>query len=140
MTGVCLAVAAVVRAMLPAAEFTLEWTHSVEKVRWAEDYRVAGDVLIAASARVRGSGAGMEPPPDARLLDGVWHYRPATHELRELRIAVSPYATDYALCWNGGCAPVSELVGMRGQVGVVEISACPRDADALPAHAVAGRR
>ncbi len=138
MTGLCLAVAAVVRATLPATEFTLEWTHSVEKVQWAEDYRIVGDALVAASARVRGSGAGMDPPADARLVDGVWHYRPATHELPRLRVTVSPYAADYAVCWNGECAPMAELVGMRGQTGVVEMFACPRGAGA-PASTVAVR-
>jgi hypothetical protein len=107
-------------------------------VQWAEDYRIVGDALVAASARVRGSGAGMEPPADARLVDGVWHYRPATHELPRLRVTVSPYAADYAVCWNGECAPMAELVGMRGQTGVVEMFACPRGAGA-PASTVAVR-
>jgi hypothetical protein len=140
VTGLCLAVAAVIRATLPTSEFTLAWTHSVEKVQWAEDYRIAGDTLVAASARVRGSGAGMEPPADARLVDGVWHYRPATQELQQLRVTVSPYTADYVVCWNGECASVAELVGMRSETGVVELFACPRDADALPSSVAVGPR
>ena len=50
---------------IPAQRFTLRWQHTVEKIVWEEDYVVAGDWLYLSGARVQGSGAGMEPPPDA---------------------------------------------------------------------------
>jgi hypothetical protein len=137
MTGLCLAVAAVIRATLATGEFTLAWTHSVEKIRWEEDYRVQEGALVPVAARVRGSGAGMEPPPDAVLRNGVWHYRPDGPAHRRLRITLSPYADDYDLCWNRQCAKVAELVGAADPDGVVEIFPCPSatGADASPAFA-----
>lgn len=125
MTGLCLVVAGILRATLPAQEFTLAWTHSVEKLRWEEDYRVEGTLLLPVAARVRGSGAGMEPPAHAVWRDGAWHYRPAGPALAGLRITLSPYTSDYDLCWNGQCAPVTDVVGLAKPEGVVEIGACP---------------
>ena len=71
MIGLCMGLAGAVWAQLPVAEFTLAWDHSVEKVRWEEDYRVTAAGLLLGEARVRGSGAGMEPPANAVLRDGV---------------------------------------------------------------------
>ncbi|HCN88979.1 MAG TPA: DUF1850 domain-containing protein, partial [Oxalobacteraceae bacterium] len=39
MTGLCLA-AAGLAITLPLQAFTLGWTHSIEKIRWEEDYRI----------------------------------------------------------------------------------------------------
>ena len=71
-------------AVLAASVFTLAWTHSVEKTQWQEDWQLTPAGLQLVSARVEGSGAGMEPPEDARLEDGwfVWHPRvPAQPQL-----------------------------------------------------------
>ncbi|MCC7325418.1 MAG: DUF1850 domain-containing protein [Burkholderiales bacterium] len=125
MIGICLAVAAVVRATLPVSEFTLAWMHSVEKIRWEEDYRVDGATLVPVAARVRGSGAGMEPPASARLVDGVWHYVPALPPLHELRVTLSPYTSDYELCSSGRCTKLRTIVALHQPIGVVEITACP---------------
>ncbi len=65
VSAFCLLVAGVVRATLPGPEFTLAWQHSVAKTRWEERYRVEGDRLLLAEACVEGTGAGMEPPPEA---------------------------------------------------------------------------
>ena len=127
MIGVCFAVGATVQAFLPVTAFTLAWTHSVEKVRWEEDWRVEGSALVADEARVHGSAAGMEPPPGARLRDGVWHYRPALGPQRELRVTLSPYTADYELCTNRGCAPLSQVVAAPSVPEVVVIAPCARD-------------
>ena len=124
--AVCLAVGAVVQAVLPVTAFTLAWTHSVEKVRWEEDWRIEGGRLVAAEARVHGSAAGMEPPPGARLAGGVWHYRPALPPLPELRVTRSPYTADYELCANRRCTPLSALVAGTADVEVVVIRPCER--------------
>ncbi len=123
--GLCVAVAAVLRAVLPASEFTLAWTHSVEKIRWEEDYVVSAQALTAVAARVRGSGAGMDPPAGATLRQGVWHYRPDLAAQPRLHLAVSPYTTDYDLCWRGGCKHLGELAGLPADGGVVELYGCP---------------
>ena len=56
--GICLALAAAPAASIfvPAERFTLAWTHSIEKVRWEEDYAVLPGppaTLRALQARVR---------------------------------------------------------------------------------------
>ncbi len=110
MDPLCLLVAGAVRASLPASEFTLEWQHSVEKVRWEERYRVEADHLLLVEARVRGSGAGMEPPPGAVLEHGVWTWQPQ-RALPEVRVTHSRFAADYRLCWRDACRDLGSLTG-----------------------------
>ena len=73
--SLCLASAGVVKTLSIAA-FTLVWTHSIEKIDWQEDWRVTPQGLELVQARVKGSGAGMEPPPEARLVDGWFQWQP----------------------------------------------------------------
>ena len=113
MSAVCLVVAGVLRATVPADTFTLAWQHSVEKTRWQEDYRIEGELLVLTETRVEGSGAGMEPGPNAHLVDGSWHWRPDLAPLTSLRLTSSSYTADYAICWAGACRPLRELVGSR---------------------------
>ncbi len=109
----CLAAAAAT-ATLAVDAFTLAWVHSIEKTRWEEDWRVDGKQLIVVAARIRGSGAGVEPPPGAVLREGVWHYRPPLPPLAELVLANSPYAGAYELCTQEQCAPLQDhLPGAR---------------------------
>ncbi|MEO5764310.1 MAG: DUF1850 domain-containing protein [Casimicrobiaceae bacterium] len=110
MTGVCFLVAGATAARLAAAEFTLAWNHSVERVRWEERYRVAGAQLELVEASVEGMGAGMEPGPDARLIAGRWRWRPAIAAQDELRLAASAYTTDYEICAAGRCTALRTLV------------------------------
>jgi hypothetical protein len=104
--ALCL-VAGALTATVPTAHFTLAWTHSVEKVLWEEDYLVAGGWLYATGARIRGSGAGMEPPEGAVLHHGAWHYRPVNRWLREIVLARSEFTPDHRLCFDGRCRPLS---------------------------------
>lgn len=96
-------------AAVPAGRFTLAWRHTVEKVLWEEDYVVAGDWLLATGARIRGSGAGMEPPPGAVLRKGIWHFRPAQRWHREIVLARSTIGDDYSICIDRGCRPLAEF-------------------------------
>jgi hypothetical protein len=114
--------AGALRVVVPAAQFTLAWEHTVEKVAWEEDYVVAGAWLQLSAARVRGSGAGMEPPNDAVLRDGVWHYRPALHRFRSIALAHSTFGTDYRLCIDGNCRPLSDLIAP--ELGVTTLAPC----------------
>ena len=112
--GLCLALAGDAPAaadavvFVAAHRFTLAWMHSIEHVRWEEDYEVqpgaapsAPPRLLALRARVRGSAAGMEPGPDAELRDGWFHYRPAQGVLADLWLTRSAYTADYELCVDG---------------------------------------
>lgn len=120
----CLAAGAVA-ATLAVDAFTLAWTHSIEKIRWEEDWRVEAGQLVAVEARVRGSGAGMEPPPGALLERGVWRYRPALAPQAALRLSHSPHAGGYALCVGGRCAPLAERLPGIDNTAVIEIRSCP---------------
>ncbi|NLF53144.1 MAG: DUF1850 domain-containing protein [Thauera phenolivorans] len=128
--GVCLATS-VATAALVANAFTLAWTHSIERVRWEEVWRVEGEALVLQTVRVRGHGAGMEPPPGAVLQDGVWVWHPGTrHTL--LRLTRSEHTADYDWCDEAGaCHPLAALLPSDG--GVTELRACT-----MPAAAVRG--
>lgn len=102
LPGLCLATA-LASTFVPGQQFTLAWVHSIEKVRWEEDYRVdlrAGARLVATEARVRGSAAGMEPPPGAVLRGGWFAYAPQDRYPQELRLSRSEFVPDYELCVN----------------------------------------
>ena len=131
--GVCLALAAnlpqgdepvgpqAAQRFVPTRGFTLAWTHSIEKIRWEEDYRVQRDAagrprLVLKTARIRGSGAGMEPPPGAQRRDGWYEYAPADQPQGALRLTRSPYTADYDWCVSGHCAPLGRLLPQDGGV------------------------
>jgi hypothetical protein len=115
---------------LPTTRFTLAWTHSVEKTEWQEDYRIRGDRLVLSEARIAGTGAGMEPPPDAVFRDGTWRYRPKLPPLPELRLTLSPYTADYRICWRRQCRGLAELFGAAAAEGVVTAQPCRHSARA----------
>ena len=120
----CLAAGAVT-ATLAIESFTLAWTHSIEKVRWEEDWHIQGKALVITEARIRGTGAGMEPPADAVLKDGAWHYRPKVGPLARLRLAHSPYTTGYQLCIAGKCGPLAEHLPGAENPSTIVLEACP---------------
>jgi len=119
--AICLVFGAVLA--LPTDHLTLQWTHSVQKTLWQEDYRIESGRLALTEARIAGSGAGMEPPPGAVLRDGIWHYRPDLAPLAELEIAESHFTAGYSLCWDGSCHRLAELFG-RPVDGNVTLRAC----------------
>jgi hypothetical protein len=106
------------------ATFTLAWTHSVEKTRWEEDWRVTPRGLEIVEARVEGSGAGMEIPPDARFDGRVWHYQPALPPQASLALARSgETGRAWQLCFSGSCRDLPEQTG--ASEAPVVLSACP---------------
>lgn len=119
--ALCIVVGALLME-LPVRSFTLAWQHTVEKVMWEEDYVVVGAWLYITGARVRGSGAGMEPPADAVLVEGAWHYRPADRWHRELRLARSEFGSDYLLCIDGRCRPMADVA--PGPVAATALRSC----------------
>jgi hypothetical protein len=122
--ALCMAAGAM-QINLPVRSFTLRWQHSIEKVAWAEDYEVAGAWLHLSQARIRGSGAGMEPPPGATLIDGVWHYRLDNPWRREIVLARSEYVPDYELCIQGKCRPLTYWLPIAA--GATTLTPCASD-------------
>ncbi len=86
--SLCLAAGSKVTAFAFTA-FTLSWTHSVERVRWEEDWYLQANRLAITEARVQGSGAGMEPASDATLMNGWWRWTPDLPPQRSLVLAAS---------------------------------------------------
>ncbi|HLQ85836.1 MAG TPA: DUF1850 domain-containing protein, partial [Salinisphaeraceae bacterium] len=123
--GVCLSLAVAPQMpprFVPTLGFTIAWTHSIEKTRWEEDYTVQLNdddepVLVPGHARILGSGAGMEPPPDATHKSGGWYeYQPQTAPLRALRMTRSTYTADYEWCMHGWCQPMARIMPSDGNV------------------------
>ena len=121
--SLCLASAGVVKA-LSIATFTLAWTHSIEKTAWQEDWRVTPKGLVLIEARVKGSGAGMEPGPGARLINGWYQWRPEGGPRPTVVLANSGAAGEWRLCANGTCRTLSEIFGHPIGASVTTMSSC----------------
>ena len=117
--ALCLTAGAV-SVVLAINSFTLAWMHSIERVRWEEDWRVDTGQLQLVAARIKGSGAGMEPPDDAVLQGGAWHYRPRVAAMDRLTLAHSPYTAGYELCASGDCRLLADyLPGIEESTTIV---------------------
>ena len=108
-----LCIAAGAKAMtIAVAAFTLSWTHSVEKTRWEEDWRIDAGRLVLVEGRVMGSGAGMDPPEGAVFSDGWWIYKPEIAPLQELVLAASgATVSGWRLCAAGQCTEIGAEAG-----------------------------
>lgn len=75
--SLCVFIAGKSAACLAGVLFSLSWTHSIEKTRWVEHWQIAGDQLVLQKTYVKGSGAGIDPAPNAVLQDGWYQWAPA---------------------------------------------------------------
>lgn len=121
--SLCLASAGVVKTLSVAA-FTLVWTHSVEKVEWQEDWRITARGLELVEARVKGSGAGMEPPPNARLSPGWFRWKPERPAMPEVILGNSGAAGEWRLCSAGKCRTLSDILGQPVGAETTTMRAC----------------
>jgi hypothetical protein len=121
--SLCLASAGVVKTLSIAA-FTLGWIHSIEKVEWQEDWQITPNGLELVRARVKGSGAGMEPPPEARLLDGWFQWQPQRAPMPEVVLGNSGAAGEWHLCSTGHCRTLSEIFEHPIGANVTTMKAC----------------
>ncbi|MFZ3584132.1 DUF1850 domain-containing protein [Loktanella sp. DJP18] len=107
----CLAIGAVA-LQLASGDFTLRWTHSVEHVTWEETWNVGADTLRLDRSRIKGSGAGMEPAPDATWQDGWW-VSPGHLNVPALTLAASGATTSgWTLCADGDCRTLGTASGL----------------------------
>jgi hypothetical protein len=100
--SLCLASVGAVKTLSIAAS-TLVWTHAIEKVDWQQDWRITPKGLELVQARAKGSGAGMEPPPEARLVDGWFQWRPRRAPMPEVLRGNSGTAGEWRLSSEGRC-------------------------------------
>ncbi|MBU4528840.1 MAG: DUF1850 domain-containing protein [Hoeflea sp.] len=104
--------------MIAATMFTLSWTHSVEKTAWEESWLVTGQGLQLTEARIKGSGAGMDPGEGARLEDGWWVWSPDAPPVPELLLASSGATVSaWELCHAGGCLELGSAAQAPVRIG-----------------------
>jgi hypothetical protein len=119
--GFCL-LAAGKTTVFAASAFTLAWTHSVEKTRWEEHWQVVPAGLQVVEARVRGSGAGMDPPEGSVFRDGWWTYWPTVPPQQRLVLAASGATGEgWTLCAQGRCTVIGERAAEPTVVTACEI-------------------
>jgi len=114
MIALCLAAlvgAATGRVELPDGGFSLRWVHSIEKIEWREEWRLTDTGLIATEARIKGSGAGMEPGENAVHRDGWYIWTPYAQTLPRIILARSNAVADHRLCVGEDCRPLSAYIG-----------------------------
>nr|WP_211113967.1 DUF1850 domain-containing protein [Azospirillum picis] len=100
-------------AAVPGTDFTLSWTHSIEKTEWRERWTVEDGRLRPLEARIRGTGAGMEPGPGARLTaDGWLSWVPDLPPQDAVTLAASGFTGEHRLCAGADCRPLSAWTGM----------------------------
>ncbi len=112
---------------LTVGAFMLSWVHSVEKIEWQEDWRVTPQGLEIVEARVKGSGAGMEPSPDARLIGGWFRWKPQLPKLPEVALGNSGLAGEWNICIDGKCQQISAILGRPVGTNVTTMSVCKGD-------------
>jgi hypothetical protein len=121
--GLCIAAGGtVLKAYAGIAAFTLAWTHSVQKTEWEEDWRIVDNRLAIVEARVQGTGAGMEPPPDSQFDGHFWRWAPRVAPLAQVVLRRSGATDDWRLCVDGTCGPLSAV--LPADADPVVLSAC----------------
>ena len=121
--SVCFVTASAIK-MLQATAFTLAWTHSVQKTDWHEDWQVTPDGLMLIEARVKSSGAGVDPPAGARLIDGWWRWRPPPAPRGEVILGHSGEVGDWHICIADHCRPLPDILGVPSNGGAVAMRSC----------------
>ena len=125
MSGICLVAGLLVTPL--GDDVTLAWTHSIEKIRWEEDYRREGNTLRVVAARIRGTGAGMEPPAGAQLKEGVWHFKPNLPPLPRVELQHSPHVAPYDICISDDCRSIEQRLPGLPANAVIEMTPCAED-------------
>ena len=121
MVGICLVAAGTV-VHLGVSSLTLAWTHSVEKIRWEEDYRATPAGLLVVEDRLQGTGAGMEPPPDATFDGKWWRYHATIGPQPQVILRRSGMTVgDWQVCIKGVCKPMGDYVGEKADPVVMEL-------------------
>lgn len=110
---------------IAASSFTLSWVHSVERTRWDESWRIAGDRLEVVEAHVQGAGAGIDLPDDAERAAGGWRFRPRLAPIPRLVLAASGATpSGWTLCAAGSCRELGAEPGQPIEIRAAREEAC----------------
>lgn len=120
MTGICLIMAALT-IPLEGPSVTLDWTHSVEKTQWHEEWTLTQQGLRLTGAAVKGSGAGMDPGEGAQLINGWWRWTPDLPPVPALHLAASGATpSGWRLCDARTCREIGTEPGPA-----ITLTRCP---------------
>jgi hypothetical protein len=108
--SICLMVGAALLA-LPTPDFTLRWTHSVEKIDWVENWQITDQSLTLTHVAIKGSGAGMEPADDAKLENGWWVWSPNTTVPKLTLAASGATGSGWHFCTARHCQDLGATAG-----------------------------
>ena len=104
---------------------TLAWTHSIEKIRWEEDYRATSAGIVVTQDRIQGTGAGMEPPPDAKFDGTWWRYTPKLPPQPQIILRRSGMTvSDWQVCIKGQCRTMGSYLPAK-KADPVTLKICP---------------
>ena len=110
---------------LGVTAFTLAWTHSIEKIRWEEDYRATPAGIVVVQDRLQGTGAGMEPPPDSTFDGKWWRYDPHTPPMPQVILRRSGMTVgDWQVCIKGQCRDMGSYLPDK-KADPVTLTTCP---------------
>lgn len=123
--SVCLVAAGVTIAL--GSPVTLAWKHSVEKTEWRETWTAGADGLTLREARVQGSGAGMEPPPDARLEGDFFVWNPHLAPQASVSLRRSGATADWRICTEDTCRTMTDI--LHADTDPVTLTACQAKPD-----------
>lgn len=106
---------------------TLDWVHSVEKIHWIERWSLKPEGFVPIDAKIKSGGSGMEPPPEATLVDGWYVYTPDIASVPEIVIPDSDFTAPMTLCTTAGaCDAVAAWAGRGAGDGTpVRLSVAP---------------
>jgi len=123
VAGFCV-VAAGKTIVFAATAFTRSWTHSVEKITWAEHWQLTPAGFVVREASVEGSGAGMDPPEGSRFVGDKWVYTPKLPPQEKLVLAASgATVSGWKLCAAGECTILGKKAG-----DPIVVERCPNGA------------
>ncbi|HEY0911294.1 MAG TPA: DUF1850 domain-containing protein [Bradyrhizobium sp.] len=81
-------------------------------------------VLAVAAASTHRGGGGLEPAPEARLVDGWFQWQPKRAPMPEVVLANSGAAGEWRLCHGGHCRTLSDILGHPVGAHVTIMSVC----------------
>lgn len=119
------------QATVTTATFELQWMHSIEKTQWLEHWEVTPQTLTLVRASIATSGAGMDIPDNAVLVNGVYEY-PVNVQLKGVTLSHSPYTAQATLCTDHNCKPLADWLPGLPAIAAIELKPCAADETHAP--------